>query len=275
MSKRTCDFDGCDNKVVARGWCTKHYQRWSKYGDPAITRPRVRGTCTIQDCEKPAYGHGYCNLHWQRWRKHGDPEYVRPKRFCSIEGCDRSHYAKGYCASHWKQQFRGEPVRELTGIAIPFEERLWARIDKSGPEFANLGNCWLWTGYVNPDGYGKLRADGLMQSAHRYVFQMFNGQLDDGVEVDHVCFVTNCVNPKHLRRANRKQQNEYRQGPQKHSKTGVRGVYKTKNRFKKFGGVVGHNGKSVHVGYFHTLEEAREAVRAKRAELYSHDNPNS
>src|SRR5262252_10407466 len=29
---RVCDYDGCDNKHYGRGWCTGHYQQWSKGG---------------------------------------------------------------------------------------------------------------------------------------------------------------------------------------------------------------------------------------------------
>lgn len=39
MSKSTCSIDGCNNKVVARGWCNKHYLRWANHGDPLGGRP--------------------------------------------------------------------------------------------------------------------------------------------------------------------------------------------------------------------------------------------
>src|SRR5688572_6542050 len=32
--------------------------------------PRI---CTVLDCGKKVYGHGYCSAHYQRWRRHGDP----------------------------------------------------------------------------------------------------------------------------------------------------------------------------------------------------------
>jgi 5-methylcytosine-specific restriction endonuclease McrA len=34
QSTRTCSVDGCAGDVIARGWCSKHYQKWRKYGDP-------------------------------------------------------------------------------------------------------------------------------------------------------------------------------------------------------------------------------------------------
>lgn len=40
MGKRTCTL--CDEPHVARGYCGKHYQRWSKHGDPLIVLPPAR-----------------------------------------------------------------------------------------------------------------------------------------------------------------------------------------------------------------------------------------
>lgn len=35
-----CSISGCDGAVFARGWCSKHYTRWHRRGDPAV---RMRG----------------------------------------------------------------------------------------------------------------------------------------------------------------------------------------------------------------------------------------
>jgi hypothetical protein len=62
--------------------------------------------------------------------------------------------------------------------------------------------CWLWTGAKKPAGYGM---SGPAQRAtgtgyiHRAVWIALNGQPPAKHEVDHVCFVTSCVNPAHLR----------------------------------------------------------------------------
>lgn len=35
---KICSVAGCGNKVIARGWCRAHYQRWARYGDPTDGR---------------------------------------------------------------------------------------------------------------------------------------------------------------------------------------------------------------------------------------------
>lgn len=35
-------------------------------------------TCSIEGCNRAHYGRGYCTLHWNRWRRTGDPLMVRP-----------------------------------------------------------------------------------------------------------------------------------------------------------------------------------------------------
>lgn len=30
-------------------------------------------TCKVEGCERTVYGHGFCSMHWKRWWKHGDP----------------------------------------------------------------------------------------------------------------------------------------------------------------------------------------------------------
>ena|SRR5690606_21582586 len=36
-SSPICAVLGCTSSNHARGWCSKHYQRWKKYGDPEYT----------------------------------------------------------------------------------------------------------------------------------------------------------------------------------------------------------------------------------------------
>lgn len=44
MPETTCTIDGCDNRSVARGWCSKHYYRWKRHGDPNVVSAKGNST---------------------------------------------------------------------------------------------------------------------------------------------------------------------------------------------------------------------------------------
>jgi hypothetical protein len=64
----------------------------------------------------------------------------------------------------------------------------------------DAAGCWIWTGslFSRRKDYGQFWADGTNQLAHRWAYQQFIGPVPDGLEVDHTCRVTVCVNPVHL-----------------------------------------------------------------------------
>lgn len=37
-----CSIEGCEAVVFARGWCSRHYTRWTRHGDPTGGRPDTR-----------------------------------------------------------------------------------------------------------------------------------------------------------------------------------------------------------------------------------------
>lgn len=66
---------------------------------------------------------------------------------------------------------------------------------------ANPAQCWLWTGprLINEGGdYGRFWFDGEENRAHRFMYELVNGPLADGLLVRHVCDNPPCVNPAHL-----------------------------------------------------------------------------
>lgn len=58
--------------------------------------------------------------------------------------------------------------------------------------------CWIYTGLLNADGYGKIYAFGKHTSTHRLSHILFKGPIIEGYEVDHLCVVRACFNPDHL-----------------------------------------------------------------------------
>lgn len=58
--------------------------------------------------------------------------------------------------------------------------------------------CWLWQGNMTSAGYGLTRSGGKNISAHRFIYALTKEPLIDGLQIDHLCRVKNCVNPEHL-----------------------------------------------------------------------------
>lgn len=82
---------------------------------------------------------------------------------------------------------------------IPIPERLLrhSRPDENG--------CWLWTGGLDKNGYGKatLAINGdwghrRYVRAHRLAYETFVGPIPAGLELDHLCGNRGCINPAHL-----------------------------------------------------------------------------
>jgi len=74
---------------------------------------------------------------------------------------------------------------------LTVEERFWAKVDKTD-------TCWLWMGSKSPYGYGRVRVNRKIEVAHRLSYALNGGDLIDGLVLDHLCGVKNCVNPAHL-----------------------------------------------------------------------------
>lgn len=58
-------------------------------------------------------------------------------------------------------------------------------------------SCWNWLGWINSAGYGYARWGGRDIGVHRIV-KLVEGFDLDGMDVDHLCKNTRCVNPSHL-----------------------------------------------------------------------------
>lgn len=58
--------------------------------------------------------------------------------------------------------------------------------------------CWLWRGTIHRTGYGIVKLDRRMQTAHRVIYERLIGTVDESLHLDHLCRVRNCVNPAHL-----------------------------------------------------------------------------
>lgn len=80
-------------------------------------------------------------------------------------------------------------------LSLTPAQRFWPKVNKTD-------TCWLWTGYIKPNGYATFYPGGGRHVdkiyVHRWAYESSKGPIPDGLEIDHLCNVRNCVNPEHL-----------------------------------------------------------------------------
>lgn len=86
--ERGCDVNGCDRPHAAKGWCSMHYDRVRRDGEPGPAEP--------MEARRPKIRHG-----------------------CQVPGCRRKHRARGLCSSHAKHLYRDDGDPDVIACALP------------------------------------------------------------------------------------------------------------------------------------------------------------
>lgn len=64
--------------------------------------------CSIITCTGSYYGLGYCSKHYGRFKRYGDPNKIKliknPNRGCKNHNCHGKHKAKGLCTKHYNKE---------------------------------------------------------------------------------------------------------------------------------------------------------------------------
>lgn len=139
--KPKCKIDSCVKEVMGLGFCSAHYSKFRKYGDPLFGRENTGGICKAEGCAKPVHAHHMCSMHYERYKKHGDYTVVRRIRKCNVDGCSEKYRANGFCEFHnGRFRHRGDPLaggpKHLVGGASGV-----CRIDGCGLNALSLHLC--------------------------------------------------------------------------------------------------------------------------------------
>lgn len=180
MGDRICSVEGCEEKVIARGWCSRHYRIWKLSMARACERP---------DCQRPSSSNGLCEAHYAAARRDtaAYAAYLEKRPPCSIDGCGAPTKARALCSRHLYQlRQHGDPHHRLPTR----EQRFWPNVDRGDKDA-----CWPWLGCCNAQGYGKFAGSG----AHRFAWRFANDrEIPAGLCVRHTCDNPPCCNPAHL-----------------------------------------------------------------------------
>lgn len=81
------------------------------------------------------------------------------------------------------------------------QERLIANSVLSTESYFDGSPCWVWIGRASAN-YGRVnvRVNGkhTTQLAHRASWTAFKGPIPSGMEIDHLCATSLCINPEHM-----------------------------------------------------------------------------
>lgn len=154
--------------------------------------------CAVDGCENGGYlSRGWCKMHYARVRRHGHPGTSEKQhsvsnagKVCAVESCEAPVRSRGYCNSHYKRLSKygsptGGPIRPTS------RERFESKIHKTA-------DCWEWGGTIYNTGYGKFTVGKKAFLAHRYSYELYVGEVPEGLVIDHLCRNRRCVNPDHL-----------------------------------------------------------------------------
>ena len=125
---------------------------------------------------------------------------------CLLSDCPSPRRIGSYCLFHGaREEAFGDPL-----AARRFYRQDRFRLLGSIAEDAESG-CWRWLGVPDAEGYGHVRYLGRYRAAHRAIWMLLIGPLDDHLTLDHLCHNRDsdcpggprcphrrCVNPDHL-----------------------------------------------------------------------------
>lgn len=79
------------------------------------------------------------------------------------------------------------------------EERLASRGQREDRGYNHSLQCLVTTGYIDSKGYGRIRGhNGKTSRCHKVAWELYNGPVPEGLELDHLCKQRDCFEVEHL-----------------------------------------------------------------------------
>ena len=115
-------------------------------------------------------------------------------------------------------------------------------------------------------GYRYVRVYGKLLLAHRIIWEMFNGPIPEGMEVDHIDTNPSNNDISNLRLAT-SSNNKWNMNRPSHNTSGFKGVslFKATGKYEAY---IKFNGRKIHLGFFDTPELAHEAYKLAADKMF-------
>lgn len=113
---------------------------------------------------------------------------------CADAHCNRPAVSRvGFCLMHYKRWKRRGTTHDITP-----EVRFFSYIQPA----PNWDDCWIWMKRLEDTGYARFRVGKKPYMAHRWSFEFLRVEIPYGLDLDHLCRNSACVNPWHLEPVN-------------------------------------------------------------------------
>lgn len=125
-------------------------------------------------------------------------------------------------------------------------------------------------GHITKKGYVSIRCGSKFYLRHRIIWEMFNGPIPEGMEIDHVNHIPGDDRLENLRLVTRLENNR-NASLSKDNKSGITGVcwHKRNNRWKAY---INVNGKQISLGSFSNLNDAVKVRKEAEVKYGYHPN---
>lgn len=125
-------------------------------------------------------------------------------------------------------------------------------------------------GCMQPTGYIRIGYHGAFYYAHRIIWEMFNGPIPEGMEIDQINHIHNDNRIENLSLAT-VAENRRNYPKSSRNTSGVTGVYWDKT-YKKWVAKICVNHKRLTIGYFHDFNSAVAARKSAEKHYRFHKN---
>ena len=93
---------------------------------------------------------------------------------------------------------KGEPIRFIREHIFRVHGPQANRKSYTVEDYGYESPCWIWQGTLTEKGYARAMFNGRLQRVHRFFYENEHGPIPEGLQLDHLCRVRSCVNPRHL-----------------------------------------------------------------------------